>query len=79
MRTTRVMAFSVPPSLEAQIQKHAKEEHRTLSEYLREAVRQYMDLREFDKTQKAVAKKMKKKGRTVSDVHAAVRALRKNT
>ncbi len=77
MRTTKVMAFSVPPEFEDEIQKHAKAEHRTISEYLREAVRQYMDLREFEQTQKAVSKRLKKKGQKPSDVEAVISQFRK--
>ena len=77
MRSTKVMAFSVPPELENEIQKHAKAEHRTISEYLREAVRQYMSLREFEQTQRAVAKRLKRKGRKASDIDAVIAQLRK--
>ena len=31
MRSTKVIAFSVPPEFEHEIQKHAKAEHRTIS------------------------------------------------
>ena len=79
MRTTKVMAFSVPPELETEIAKHAKAEHRTISEYLREAVRQYMTLREFEQTRKAVAKRLKKKGRKASDVDAVLSEIRKRS
>ncbi len=77
MRSTKVMAFSVPPELENEIQKHAKAEHRTISEYLREAVRQYMNIREFEHTRKAVVKRLKRKGRKASDVDGALAQLRK--
>ncbi len=77
MRTTRVLAFSVPPEFESQIIRHAKEEHRTISEYLREAVRQYMTLRQFKATQKAVSARMKKKGLKPADVEKAIEKLRK--
>ncbi len=77
MRTTKVMAFSVPPEFEDEIQKHAKAEHRTISEYLREAVRQYMDQKEFERTQKSVSKRLKKKGRKPADVEAVLSSLRK--
>jgi CopG family transcriptional regulator/antitoxin EndoAI len=77
MRTTKVMAFSVPPEFEDEIQKHAKAEHRTISEYLREAVRQYMNLREFEQTQKTVSKRLKKKGQKSSDVEAVISEFRK--
>jgi CopG family transcriptional regulator/antitoxin EndoAI len=77
MRTTKVIAFSVPPEFENEIQKHAKAEHRTISEYIREAVRQYMTLREFEQTRKKVAKRMKRKGLKASHVEAALSAVRK--
>jgi CopG family transcriptional regulator/antitoxin EndoAI len=79
MRTTKVIAFSVPPELENEIQKHAKIEHRTVSEYLREAVRQYMVLREFEQTKKAVSKRMKRKGLKSSDVETVLSEVRKRT
>lgn len=77
MRTTKVLAFSVPPELEIEIHKHAKSEHRTISEYLREAVRQYMSLRDFEQVRKSVSKRLKKKGRKPSDVDAVLSELRK--
>ena len=60
MRTTKVLAVSVPPEMENEIQKHAKAEHRTVSEYIREAVRQYMSIREFEATRSGVSKRLKK-------------------
>ena len=77
MRTTKVIAFSVPTGFEDEIQKHAKAEHRTISEYLREAVRQYMMLREFEQTRKTVAKRMKRRGLKPSDVETALSEVRK--
>lgn len=77
MRTTKVIAFSVPPEFELEIQKHAKAEHRTISEYIREAVRQYMSLREFEQTRKKVVKRMKRKGLKQADVEETLSAIRK--
>ncbi len=77
MRTTKVLAFSVPPELEVEIQKHAKSEHRTISEYIREAVRNYISYREFEKTRTAVSKRLRRKGLKASDVEAAVSEIRK--
>ena len=79
MRTTKVVAFSVPPEFELEIQKHAKAEHRTISEYLREAVRKYMSTSEFEQTQKAVSKRLKKKGVKPSVVEDVISTLRKKT
>ncbi len=77
MRTTRIIAFSVPPGLERDIQRHANAEHRTVSEYLREAVRQYMALREFEQTRKTVSKRLKSKGVKRADVEAVLSDIRK--
>jgi predicted DNA-binding protein len=76
MRSTKVIAFSVPPELERSILAHAKEEHRTLSEYLREAVRHYMTETEFESAVKSIRKKVKAKGLKVSDVEKLIDRLR---
>ncbi len=77
MRTTKVIAFSVPPEFEREIQRHAKSEHRTISEYVREALRHYIALRDFDAVQKTVSQRSKKKGIKTSDVARAVETLRR--
>lgn len=77
MRTTKVLAVSVPPEMEKKIQKHAKVEHRTVSEYIREAIRQYMSIREFEATRSSVSKRLKKKKLSASDVESVVEGLRK--
>lgn len=63
--------------MEDEIQKHAKEEHRTVSEYIREAVRQYMTLQEFEATRSKVSKRLKKKKLSSQDVESVVNELRK--
>lgn len=77
MRTTKVLAVSVPPEMENEIQKHAKAEHRTVSEYIREAVRQYMSIREFEATRSSVSKRLKKRKLSAADVESVVEELRK--
>ncbi len=48
MPTTRkAITFSMPPELAEQVQQVLKEEGRTMSEFLREAIRLYMDEREW--------------------------------
>lgn len=79
MRTTKVIAFSVPPEFETEIQKHAKAEHRTISEYLREAVRQYMSTRDFERTRNAVSKRLRKRGLGPADVETALDSIRKRS
>ena len=45
MRTTETMTISLPPAMAKQMEKVQKEEHRTRSELLREAWRQYFESR----------------------------------
>ena len=48
MPTTRkAITFSMPPEMAEQVQQVLKEEGRTMSEFLREAIRLYMDEREW--------------------------------
>lgn len=46
-RTSRTITFSLPPEMAAQVEKIMKEEGRTRSELLREALRRYMLAREW--------------------------------
>ncbi len=46
-RTTRTITFSLPPEMAEQVQRAVKEEDRTVSELLREAIRLYMEEREW--------------------------------
>ena len=48
MPTSRkAITFSMPPELAEQVQQVLKEEGRTMSEFLRDAIRLYMDEREW--------------------------------
>ena len=77
MRTAKVISLSLPPEMEKEVQKVAKEEHRTISELLREAFRQYLanrDLASVRKEGRSIAKKLKLRP---EDVEQMVRAGRK--
>lgn len=77
MRTAKVISLSLPPDMEKEVQQVAKEEHRTISELLREAFRQYLanrDLAAIRKEGRKVAKRMKLKP---DDVARIVRAGRR--
>ncbi len=76
MRTTKVVSFSVPPEFENQILVAAKSEHRTVSEFLREAVRQYLAKQKFDDVRQTISKNVKKKGIKESDVEDVIKELR---
>ncbi|MDE0100512.1 MAG: ribbon-helix-helix domain-containing protein [Truepera sp.] len=43
--TRRAITFSMPPEMAEQVQQVLKEEGRTMSEFLREAIRLYMEER----------------------------------
>lgn len=62
-----------------EIQAHAEAEHRTISEYIREAVRQYMSLRKFEAARESIAKSVRKKGIKPSDVADAIDKVRKRS
>ena len=46
-RRTKVITFSLPPEMAEQVQDVMREEGRTMSELIREALRLYMDDREW--------------------------------
>ena len=77
MRTAKVISLSLPPDMEKEVQQVAKAEHRTVSELLREAFRQYLanrDLATVRREGHGVAKKMKLKP---EDIDRIVREGRK--
>ena len=51
-RKSKVISFSMPPEMAQQVQQVVDEEGRTMSEFLREAIRLYMDEREWLQTGK---------------------------
>jgi metal-responsive CopG/Arc/MetJ family transcriptional regulator len=78
MRSTALLTVSLPPRLARQVEKVAKEESRTKSELLREAIRLYIDTRE---ARRAIARRQlfglidRVQGRTRGEGAAAVRKL----
>ena len=46
-RKSKVISFSMPPEMAEQVQQVVNEDGRTVSEFLREAIRLYMDEREW--------------------------------
>ena len=49
-RTTTTITFSLPPEMAEQVQRAVKDEDRTVSEFIREALRNYMEEREWLRT-----------------------------
>ena len=46
-RKSKVITFSMPPEMAEQVHRVVEEDGRTMSEFLREAIRLYMDEREW--------------------------------
>jgi hypothetical protein len=78
MRTSKIMTFSVPPAFEGLIYKYAEKEHRTISEFLREAVRRYIAMSEVDSISEYGKAKTAKKGLKPENVDKWVDDIRKS-
>jgi metal-responsive CopG/Arc/MetJ family transcriptional regulator len=61
MKNIKTITISLPIEMSNEIQKMAKEEHRTISELVREAFRQYKAQRVFETLSKKGQKTAKKK------------------
>lgn len=78
MRTTRTWTVSLPPGLVREGERAAKEENRTKSELVREALRMYLEERRWRKLQQKTALQARALGiRTEEDVDRLVHAVRK--
>ena len=58
-RNSKVITFSLPPQMAEQVQQVVSEEGRTMSEFLREAIRLYMNEREWlsrERRKRAIAR-----------------------
>jgi metal-responsive CopG/Arc/MetJ family transcriptional regulator len=62
MASTKTITISLPAPMGKEIEKLAKEEHRTISELLREAFRQYQARRNFKSLARLGRKAAKAKG-----------------
>ncbi len=78
MRTTKTWTISLPPKLVREAERGAKEENRTKSELVREALRFYLDEQRWRKLQRKTALQAQALGiRTEEDVDRLVHAVRK--
>ncbi len=78
MRTTTTWTISLPPALAREAERTAKEENRTKSELVREALRLYIQERRWRKLQRETALRAQALGiRTEEDADRLVHALRK--
>ena len=67
MPSAKTITISLPMAMGKEIEKVAKEEHRTISELLREAFRQYQSQRNLQRLAEKGRKRAKKKGLTSKD------------
>lgn len=72
MRTSKVISLSLPPRIYEQAKRIALEEGRTSSELFREALRQYIDFREWRGLQRYGAARARERGLTENDVESLV-------
>ncbi|MGB4780651.1 CopG family ribbon-helix-helix protein [Candidatus Methylomirabilis sp.] len=78
MRTTKTWTISLPPKLVREAERTAKEEHRTKSELVREALRLYLEDQQWRTLQRKTALQAQALGiRTEEDVDRLVHVIRK--
>lgn len=77
MRTSRTLSITLPPEMLARALEMAKREHRTMSELVREALRDYERKQQWDEMNAFGQAKARELGLTEADVDPAVRAVRK--
>jgi CopG family transcriptional regulator/antitoxin EndoAI len=77
MRTTRTLSVTLPPEMLTRAEQLAKKEHRTMSELVREALRQYEKKSWWDEMNGYGRKSAEAAGvRTEEDVVKATHAMR---
>jgi CopG family transcriptional regulator/antitoxin EndoAI len=77
MPSTRVRSLSLPSDLVRQAERLAKEEGRTKTEVLREALRRYSEEKRWRRLKRYGAGRARKAGMTAADVQRAVREYRR--
>lgn len=76
-RTTKTISLSIPPEMAKKIQELMKEEDRTRSELIREALRRYMEEQEWKKIYRYGEMKAREKGITEDQVESIIDVRRK--
>lgn len=77
MRTTQTLSITLPPEMLARVTAIAKREHRTMSELVREALRQYERTHFLNEAQSYGAVRAAALGLGEQDVMPAVKAVRR--
>lgn len=76
-RTTKTITISLPPEMMGLVDYLAKKEGRTKSELLREALRRYVDDREWSALIRYAQRRAKRKGITEDQIEDIVDAFRR--
>ena len=71
-RKSRTITFSLPPEMAEQVRRVMAEEDRTMSELLREALRLYMEDREWRRVQRYERMRAREQGVGPDDVESPV-------
>lgn len=77
MRTSKTLSVTLPPEMLERAINMAKREHRTMSELVREALRDYERKQRWDEMNAFGQAKARELGLTQDDVEPAVRAVRR--
>ena len=73
LRLTKLISISIMPDFLREVEKVAKEENRTKSELIREALRRYIEDREWEKLTRYARKKSAETGfKTEEDIQRVV-------
>ena len=75
-RTTKTITFSLPPELAEQVETARREEGRTMSELVREALRRYLEDREWRAITRYGQRRARALGLTPDDVERLVEEYR---
>jgi len=75
-RETKTWTISLPPKMVKEAERIAKDENRTKSELIREALRFYLDEKEWQDIYKYGAKKAMEKGYSERDIEKLVDEMR---
>ena len=71
-RTTKTITFSLPPDMAEQVRQVMKDEGRTMSELVREALRVYMEEREWRRLQRYGRLRAREQGIVPEDMERLV-------
>jgi len=72
MRTAKVISISLPPDMNKELQDVARQEHRTVSELMREALRQYIAMRTLAEARQQGKKVVRRRKLRPADVEEIV-------